>query len=149
VSGKCATISVAAIHAAVGAGLADLHRGQAWQYGVEAVPDPAGDLFAGRVLEAGNFVEITMVQRLVNWPASRFDVGEIHYPAGLGPDRAFDPHRDLKGMAVQAPAFVFRRDIGQVMGGLKAEGAEYFHDAGGVVLVVNALAGCGEAIRSV
>jgi len=55
------------------------------------------------------------------------EVGEIHDPPRIGPNRPTDMNLDPKGMAVKARALVSFGDIGEPVGGLDLENTEYVH----------------------
>ena len=71
---------------------------QGWR---KLVPEPDREVFAGGVVEAGNVVELAVVECGVYRLPGGLDVGKIAYPAEFGiklaADREFDPER----MAVQ------------------------------------------------
>ena len=98
--------------------------------GFEALPDPAGDVFAGGVFQAGDFVEEAVVELVFQGAEAGLDVGEIHHPAFEGIDGAFDGDFDAEGVAVEAGALVAGRDVGEGVGGFEGELLGEFDDEG-------------------
>lgn len=98
--------SVAAVFAAAGAGLVDAHARQFREQGFDLLPDPLGQHFAGGVFQAGDVVQVVVVELFVDRLEDRLDLGEVANPAGIGVDLAFDMQGDAEGVAVQATAFV-------------------------------------------
>src|SRR5690606_17996063 len=124
-------VSVAAVDAAAGAGLADHHPAQGGEGGFQFPPDPAGDVFAGGVFEAFDVVEKTVVEALQDGLEHRLDIGEIHQPAAGFPGLPSDVQGHLEGVAMEAAALVARRYVGQEVGGFEAEFLEDFHGGRG------------------
>ena len=91
------------------------------------MPDPLGENFAGRILQSRNFIEIIMVQLLIEWLEDGFYLGEITNPAGIWIDFTLDIDRNAKRVAMQTPAFVTVRDVRESMGGLEDKLFEQFH----------------------
>src|SRR5712671_2880467 len=71
------------IDASSGARLGNDHFAQKWQLRLQPVPDPGGDVFARRILQAANFVEVTMVELFPDRPEGFRDIGKIHQPPEL------------------------------------------------------------------
>src|SRR5712691_2212533 len=109
-----------------GAGFADGHAGE-WEGGGEVVPDPAGEVLAGGVFQVVDFVEVVVVELVVQWLERGFDVGEVEYHAGVGVDGAVDVDFDVVGVSVQSPALVPFGEVRQPVSGLEAELAEDVH----------------------
>ena len=109
------------------AGFVDGHGRQQGQIGLESVPDPAGEIFTGRVLQPGDVVEIVVIEHLEQRLECGLEVGEVHHPTQLRVERAFDMDLDLEGMAVQPRALVRGRQVGQAMCCLDAKGLGDFH----------------------
>ena len=63
-------VGLAAVDAAGGAGLADDDLREQGQARADLAPDPAGEVLAGRVVEAGDLVEVVVVEDGVAtiWP---------------------------------------------------------------------------------
>ncbi len=113
---------MAAEDALGGAGFGHDDFREEWQMRFESVPDPDGDLFAGGVFEAGDFVEVTMIELFPEWPEGGGDVGVIDEPAELRITEAGDDDLDFEAMSVQAAALVVGGQLGEEMGGLELEG---------------------------
>lgn len=79
---------------------------------LELLPDPDRQALAGGVFQSLDFVEVMVVQAVVDRLESGLDVAEIHDPAGLGAGFAADMQLDAKRMAVQARAFMPRGTLG-------------------------------------
>lgn len=71
----------AAVDAATGAGFPDLDSAQFRQYRFQLVPDPNCQIFAGRILQPGNIVQIIMIELFPDRVKRRLDVAEVHDPA--------------------------------------------------------------------
>lgn len=103
--------------------------GQIRQRGLELLPQPHRQVFAGGVVQPGNIVQIAMVERGMDRPPGRLDVGEIEHPAERGIDLAADGELDPKRMAVQARAGMGVGQRGQPPRALQVEDAEDVHIA--------------------
>src|SRR6185437_4709737 len=109
------------------AGLVDHDAAQRRQAGRQALPEPHRELLAGRILEAGDLVEIAVVERLMERSEGGRELGEIAHPAQARVERTRDVHRQQKGVSVQARAFVAGRNVGQAVCRLDAEFLEDLH----------------------
>lgn len=67
-----------------------------------------------------------MVEALVERLEDGLDLGEIANPAGIRIDIAFDIDGDAERMAMQAPALVTFRYVGETMCGFEGEFFEQF-----------------------
>lgn len=85
-------------------------------------------MFAGWILQAGNFVQIVMIKLLVQRLERPADVGEIDDPAFARPNRAAHVHLNVKRVTVQPVTLVFGRHVRQPMGSLEGEDLKYFHE---------------------
>jgi len=83
------------------------------------LPDPNGDVFAGGVFQAGNFIQIKVVQLVQNGFESAADFRVIDHPAQSGVAIAFNRQLDFEAMPVQAVALMRRRQVRQEVGGFK------------------------------
>jgi hypothetical protein len=119
--------SVSAIFTTTGAGFVDPDAGQLGKERFELLPDPFGDDFAGRVIQARNIVQIVMVELLVEWLEDRFDLREIPNPAGVRVDLAFDIDGNAEGMAMQASTFMPLGHMGKAVGRFENKLFEQFH----------------------
>jgi hypothetical protein len=120
----------AGVDGSAGAGLFDDDAAQVGKCGFEAFPDPAGEDFAGGVFEAGDVVEVVVVELVVERAESGVEVGEVADPAQGWVDFAADVDFDSEGMAVQARAFVPGGHVGQLVGRFESEFFEDFHLVG-------------------
>ena len=94
--------------------------GEAGELGFETVPEPLGNILEGGIFEAGNVIEITVVELAINDGfGNRGEFRVVHEPATHRVDLAFDHDLGLITMSVESRAFVFGRDIRQFMGGFK------------------------------
>src|SRR3546814_3900259 len=83
--------------------------------------------FAGRVLQPLDFVEVVVVELLVQRPERGLDVAEVHHPAAVGARLAGDMQLDHERMPVQPRALVARRHVRQPVRGFDGEGLEDVH----------------------
>ena len=102
-------------------------RTQLRQQRLHLVPDELGQHFTGRVFQAGNVVQVVVVQTLVQRLEDRLDFREVTDPAGMRVEVATEVQRHLERVTVQAPALVAVRDVGQAVGGLEGKFFEDFH----------------------
>ena len=116
-----------AVNTAGGAGLAHHDPGKHRQRWLEPAPDPARQILAGGVLQPLDFVQVMMIELLIDRLEDAGQIGEVHDPACLLRHRAGDMNLDAKRMAMQAPAFVALRHVRQVVRRLDSEDLEYFH----------------------
>jgi hypothetical protein len=105
-----------------GAGFGDEDFGEEREAGLEAVPDPDGDMLAGGVFEAGNFIEVAVIELFPERAEGGGDLGVIDQPAEFGIAGAADDEVDFEAMAVETAAFVRGRQFGEEMGGFELEG---------------------------
>ncbi len=54
-----------------------------WKQGLEAIPYPDRQPFAGRILQTLDVVEVVVIKLVVKRLKSRLHVGKIHDPAGF------------------------------------------------------------------
>jgi len=113
---------VAAIDASGGAGLGDDDLRDLREGGLEAGPNPEGDVFAGGVFEALDFVEEVVIELLPNGLEGCSQVGVIEKPAHPGIHLASDGDLDLEAVAMDAPALVGGGKMRQEMGCLELKG---------------------------
>jgi hypothetical protein len=86
-----------------------------------AIPDVLSELLGRGVLQAGNVVQIAVIQGVNDRPDDLFEVPEIHHPAGMGIGRAGDAHVDAIPVAVEPAAFVALRRATETMGRLETK----------------------------
>jgi len=123
--------SVAAVFAAAGAGFVNTNARELGQQWLEFLPDPLGEVFAGGVVEAGQIVQVIVIETLVERLEDGLDLGEVANPAGLWIDIAFDINGDAERVAMQASALVPGRYVGEAV--CRFEG-EFFEQFQGVAL---------------
>ena len=92
----------AGVDGSAGARFFDDDAREVGEGGFEALPDPAGEDFAGGVFEAGDVVEVVVVELVVERAEGGVEVGEVADPAEGGVDVAADVDFDAEGVAVQA-----------------------------------------------
>ena len=97
--------------------------------GFGLVPDPCRELLAGRVLQAGDLVEIVMVEAIQHRLEDATQIGEIHHPAGMWVRFTRYMQFDAERMSMQTCAFVPVRNVGQPVRGLEGETLEDVHAA--------------------
>jgi len=110
---------VAPINAAAGTGFTNLHCAQCGQDRQRTLPDPAGQILAGGVFQAGNVIEVVVIELIENRFECRFDISEINHPTGMCIDFVSHINSDLKAVPVQTSAFMSIRHIRQPVRGLK------------------------------
>jgi hypothetical protein len=120
-------LSIAAIFAAAGTCFVDAYSGELRKQRFDLPPDPFGQHFAGWVFQAGDVVEVVVVELLVDGFEDRLDLGEVTNPAGMRIDVTFDIDGDSEGVAVQPATFVTFWYVRQAMGRLEYELFEQFH----------------------
>jgi hypothetical protein len=106
---------------------------QGWKSGLQSIPYPAGNVLAGRVFQAWNVVQIVVIQLFPQGKEGGFDVGEVHYPAGLCSYRAADMQGYLKGVAMKSAALVVGGDIRQPVGCFDRKFLEDIHGKWGLM----------------
>ena len=93
----------------------------------QVFPNPDRDVFAGGVFQAGDFVEITVIE-LFPERLERFgNVRVIHQPAELGIALAGDDNFRLKTVAVQSAAFMRGRQLRQQVRRFELKSSAQFH----------------------
>ena len=100
--------------------------GQLWQQRLEFQPDPLRQVFAGGVFQAGDIVQVVVVEALVDRFEDCLDLGEVANPAGVRIDLTLDVDGGTEGVTMQAAAFVASRHVRQEMGGFEGEFFEQF-----------------------
>jgi hypothetical protein len=117
-------------HTSGGAGFVDGNAMQERELRFEALPEPASDVFAGGVFEAGDLVEVVVIELVFEGLEDLLDVTEVHEPAGVRIDGAAEGEVDFEGVAVEAGAFVGGGNLGEAMSGFEGEGLGKFDDEG-------------------
>src|SRR5579883_383963 len=88
------------------AGLVDGDADERPERRLERVPYPAREDLARGVLEAGDVVEVAVVELVVERLPGVVEALEVHEPAALLVERAGDGELDAEAMAVEARALV-------------------------------------------
>jgi len=96
---------------------------------LQSLEDPPGQILAGRILQPVDVVEVVVVELVVKRREGRFDVGEVHHPAGVGVHGAFHVQFDSEGMAMQPRTLVTLGHVRQAVGGFEGEDFENVHPA--------------------
>ena len=115
-------------------------RAEFRQQGLHFIPDEFGQDFAGRVFQAGNVVQVVVIQTLVQRLENRLDLREVADPAGVRIEVAAQVQRHFERVTVQASALVAVRDVRQAVGGFESKLFENFHSIFGSVQVAFAAA---------
>ena len=108
-----------AINATSGRGLVNDDLNQAREIGRKFFPKPAGHDLDGGVFQAGNFVEIAMIEQLDQGVHRPADLGVIVNPTRGGIDLALDDDLDLETVAMHGSALMTSGDVGERLGGFK------------------------------
>src|SRR5690606_12095935 len=103
------------------AGLEDRDLRERRELRLHPVPDPLREDLARRVLEAGDLVQVPMIELLPERLPDVVDDAEVDEPSRLRIDGASDGELDLERVAVEAPALVTIRHVRQEVGRLEAE----------------------------
>ena len=103
------------------ASLRDHDLAEQWQLRFQPFPYPHGDVFAGRVFQAGNIVEVTVIELFPKRFKGIGNVGIIHQPAKLRIAFAGDNDLGLETVAVQTAALVRRGQVRQQVRRFKLE----------------------------
>jgi hypothetical protein len=75
------------VHTSRGAGLTDPDLGKVRQLRREAIPDPLGEHFAGRILETLDLIEVIVVELGFQRLEGRLEIPEVLDPSGVVTDR--------------------------------------------------------------
>ena len=84
-------------------------------------------MFAGRVSQPLDLIQIMMVDLFIERLKGPDDIRKVHDPTRLLLDRSRDVNLDPERMAMQPPAFVVFRDIRQKVRRFNGKNLEYFH----------------------
>jgi hypothetical protein len=90
-------------------------------------PDPFGDVLARWVLEPVDFVQVPMIELVVDRLECLSDVGEVRHPTLIWIDWATNMYLDTIRVAMQAGALVVCWHTGQTMRSLESELLEDLH----------------------
>ena len=60
------------------------NTGQFGEQRLQFGPDPLCKILTGRILQAGQVIEIVMIKSLKKWLEYSFDLTEVAYPASVG-----------------------------------------------------------------
>jgi hypothetical protein len=119
--------SLPRIDGAARAGFVHDDAGELRQRRFQIAPDPAREVFAGRILEARHVVEETVVELLEERLERTLEVREIHDPPEVRIDWTPDVHLDAERMTVHARALVSGGDVRQSVRALERERLEDLH----------------------
>ena len=92
-------------------------------------PDPTSNIFAGRIFQPRNFIEVVVIELFQDRFEGAFDLSKIQHPAAVLINRTRQVEADMKTVAMQARAFVAGWHIGQAMRRFEVKFLEYFHRA--------------------
>ncbi len=84
-------------------------------------------MFAGRILETRDIVEIVMIELRINRRERGLQICEVEHPAAIGAQWTGDVDGDAKRMTVQAGTLMPRRHIREAVGSLEGEFLEDLH----------------------
>ena len=104
------------VHARTRTGFANPHLAEEWKFRCDSLPDPSGQHFAGRILEAFDLVQASMVKCFFNRLDGGLDRAEVHEIAGLLGHVSLDDDVDVKGVPVEPATLVVFRKRGQPVG---------------------------------
>jgi hypothetical protein len=113
--------SGAAIYAAGRARFGDDYFGEQGKFGFEQFPNPNGDVLARRIFQAGDFVEIKVVEFFPEWFERNFHFSVVHDPSQLCVARAFDCDFDFETVTVKTAALMRLRQVWQQVGCFELE----------------------------
>jgi len=112
-------VSKPAINALSSTGFSDDNFGEQRKLGFEFLPDPDGDVLAGWVFQARDFVQVVVVELLPVRFKKLGDIRVIYYPAEFRVTLAGNNDLRLKTVAVQSAALMRIRQQWQQVGGFK------------------------------
>src|SRR6266511_4728647 len=105
--------SFTAINTLREAGFGNDHFRELRQFRLKSRPDPRGEILAGRVLQARNFVEVTVIELFPKRPEGFGNVRVIHQPAEVRIAVAGHDNVHFETVPVKAPALVRLWEMGQ------------------------------------
>ncbi len=114
-------IRLAVVGAGARASFVDGDSVELGKYGLEALPDPVRQQFAGGVLKAVDLVEEPMIECLVQRGPGLRNIAVVQEDTLLCIDCASYADINLEGMSVHAATLVAVRKCRQPMSGFKAE----------------------------
>jgi hypothetical protein len=79
------------------------------------MPNPASEILAGGILQSSDVIEIVVIEGIKDGPERLANIGEVLYPALSLSHRPGETDLDTKRVAVQTPALVAFRDVGEAM----------------------------------
>src|SRR5918911_2628081 len=101
--------------------LPELDLDESGQHRPEPVINPLGDSLCGGVLQPFHLVEITVIQRVVQWLPQPFDLPEVDHPARVRVNRAREVDHRRVVMAMEPAILVSRAHMGQMVCGAEME----------------------------
>lgn len=84
----------------------DANSRQLRQQGLELCKDPFGEVFASRIFQAWDVIQVVVIEPFIQGLEDRFDFGEVTYPADMGINFTFKVDSDAEGVAVQPSTFM-------------------------------------------
>lgn len=94
---------------------------------LERLPDPGGEILAGRIFQPRHFIEVAMIQCLEDRRERLLDLGKVHHPAQLRIDRSRYVDFDTKRVSMQARTLMSGWDLGQAVRRFDLENLEQIH----------------------
>lgn len=77
------------------------------------MPEPLCEVFAGRIFQARNIVEIVVVELVINRLEDRFDLRKVANPSGVRIDLSFDINGNTERVTMQTATFVALGNVGR------------------------------------
>lgn len=108
-------------------GLMDNDLREQWQRRLQSMPNPSSEILAGRILQPSDIIEIVVIEGIKDGSKRLANIGEVLYPALSLRHRSGETDFDAKRVAVQTPAFVAFRDIGEAMRSFEGENLMDIH----------------------
>ena len=93
----------------------------------ELLPYPFGNDFTGRVFQAGDVVQVVMIQLFIQWFENRLYFSEVADPACIWIDLAFDIDGYAKGVTMQPSTFMSFGYMWEPVSGFESKLFEQFH----------------------
>lgn len=121
------------VHAAGGGGFVERDAGEVWELGFEAFPEPCGDRFDGWLFEAGDVVEVVVVEEGERGGGGGFNVGEVGDPGLVGVEWASDVEDEAIGVTVESVTLVGGWEMFESVCRVEGEFAEDLVGHGGLL----------------
>lgn len=91
------------------------------------MPHPLREVLTGRVLQSLDFIEVVMIEPIVDRLEDLLQVRKVHDPTSGFRHLTLDVDLNTERVAVQTPALVPLGHVGQSVRGLECEFFEDFH----------------------